>query len=50
MMDLSIGRVVHLPDALAKDPGRDDYESARDDISEAVLSRGAAKDGLTMAK
>ncbi|MFI1281097.1 CapA family protein [Streptomyces sp. NPDC020858] len=50
MMDLSIGRVVHLPDALAKDPGRDDYESARDDISEAVLSRGAAKDGLTIAK
>ncbi|MFD6972941.1 CapA family protein [Streptomyces sp. NPDC059979] len=50
MMDLSIGRVVHLPDALAKDPGRDDYESARDDISEAVLGRGAAKDGLTMAK
>ncbi len=50
MMDLSIGRVVHLPDALAKDPGRDDYESARDAISEAVLSRGAAKDGLTPAQ
>ncbi|MGW7434480.1 CapA family protein [Streptomyces sp. NPDC054849] len=50
MMDLSIGRVVHLPDALAKDPGRDDYESARDAISEAVLSRGAAKDGLTTAR
>lgn len=47
MMDLSIGRVVHLPDALAKDPDRDDYERARDAISEAVLSRGAAKDGLT---
>ncbi|MEV7562290.1 CapA family protein [Streptomyces sp. NPDC089795] len=50
MMDLSAGRVVHLPDALAKDPGREDYESARDAISEAVLSRGAAKDGLTMGK
>lgn len=50
MMDLSAGRVVHLPDALAKDPGREDYESARDAISEAVLSRGAAKDGLTMGR
>ncbi|WP_030762939.1 CapA family protein [Streptomyces sp. NRRL F-2664] len=47
MMDLSAGRVVHLPDALAKDPGRADYEAARDEITEAVLSRGAAGDGLT---
>ncbi|MEU2451439.1 CapA family protein [Streptomyces sp. NPDC012765] len=50
MMDLSVGRVVHLPDALAKDPGREDYERARDAISEAVLGRGAAKDGLTMGR
>ncbi|MFE7096347.1 CapA family protein [Streptomyces erythrochromogenes] len=49
MMDLSAGRVVHLPDALAKDPGREDYEAARDEITEAVLSRGAAKDGLAVA-
>ncbi|MFB7170538.1 CapA family protein [Streptomyces sp. NPDC056254] len=49
MMDLSAGRVVHLPDALAKDPGREDYETARDEITEAVLSRGAAKDGLAAA-
>ncbi|MFJ1569406.1 CapA family protein [Streptomyces erythrochromogenes] len=49
MMDLSAGRVVHLPDALAKDPGREDYEAARDEITEAVLSRGAAKDGLKLA-
>ncbi|MFJ7777649.1 CapA family protein [Streptomyces yangpuensis] len=49
MMDLSAGRVVHLPDALAKDPGRQDYEAARDEITEAVLSRGAAKDGLIAA-
>ncbi|MFJ9768055.1 CapA family protein [Streptomyces erythrochromogenes] len=49
MMDLSAGRVVHLPDALAKNPGREDYEAARDEITEAVLSRGAAKDGLTSA-
>ncbi|MFJ4779956.1 CapA family protein [Streptomyces sp. NPDC088762] len=50
MMDLSSGRVVNLPATLAKDPDRDDYERAQDAISEAVLSRGAAKDGLTMAK
>ncbi|WKV70682.1 CapA family protein [Streptomyces sp. PCS3-D2] len=49
MMDLSTGRVVHLPDALAKNPGREDYEAARDEITEAVLSRGAAKDGLVAA-
>ncbi|MFJ3974043.1 CapA family protein [Streptomyces sp. NPDC090021] len=49
MMDLSAGRVVHLPDALAEDPGRQDYEAARDEITEAVLSRGAAKDGLKAA-
>ncbi|MFF9055180.1 CapA family protein [Streptomyces erythrochromogenes] len=49
MMDLSAGRVVHLPDALAKNPGREDYEAARDEITEAVLSRGAAKDGLKLA-
>ncbi|MFD6227505.1 CapA family protein [Streptomyces sp. NPDC060232] len=46
MMDLAAGRVVHLPDALAENPGREDYEAARDEITEAVLSRGAAKDGL----
>ncbi|MBT2477484.1 CapA family protein [Streptomyces sp. ISL-94] len=50
MMDLSAGKVVNLPGTLAKNPDRDDYESAQDTISEAVLSRGAAKDGLTMAK
>ncbi|MFB7462999.1 CapA family protein [Streptomyces sp. NPDC056224] len=50
MMDLSTGRVVNLPAALAKDPDQSDYETARDAISEAVLGRGAAKDGLTMAK
>ncbi|THA82916.1 CapA family protein [Streptomyces sp. A0592] len=50
MMDLSAGRVVHLPDALAKDPGREDYEAARDEITEAVLGRGAAKDGLKPAQ
>ncbi|MER6202115.1 CapA family protein [Streptomyces sp. NPDC001586] len=46
MMDLSAGRVVNL----ARPSDRDDHESARDDIIEAVLSRGAAKDGLTLAQ
>ncbi|UUU38791.1 CapA family protein [Streptomyces sp. NBC_00162] len=50
MMDLSIGRVVNLPAALAKDPDQSDYETAQDAITEAVLSRGAAKDGLIVAK
>ncbi|AWZ07768.1 MULTISPECIES: CapA family protein [unclassified Streptomyces] len=50
MMDLGAGRVVNLPAALAAHPGREDYEEARDEITEAVLSRGAAKDGLTAAQ
>ncbi|KJY26764.1 CapA family protein [Streptomyces sp. A1547] len=49
MMDLSAGKVVNLPAALARSSDGD-YEEAQDAISEAVLSRGAAKDGLTMAK
>lgn len=50
MMDLGAGRVVDLSAALARDPGREDYEEARDEITGAVLGRGAAKDGLTAAK
>ncbi|MCX5403203.1 CapA family protein [Streptomyces sp. NBC_00335] len=53
MMDLGAGRVVNLPAALAQSPGREaarEYEEALDEITEAVLGRGAAKDGLTMAK
>lgn len=49
MMDQSAGKVVNLPAALARSSDGD-YEEAQDAISEAVLSRGAAKDGLTMAK
>ncbi|MEV0411763.1 CapA family protein [Streptomyces sp. NPDC050448] len=49
MMDLSAGKVVNLPAALARSSD-EDYEQAQDAVSEAVLSRGAAKDGLTMAK
>lgn len=50
MMDLSAGRVVNLPRALAEEPGQEAYETAQDAISEAVLSRGAAKDGLVMGE
>ncbi|MEV6956842.1 CapA family protein [Streptomyces sp. NPDC051183] len=50
MMDLSAGKVVNLPAALAKDPGQDEYQDAQDTVTEAVLSRGAAKHGLTMAE
>ncbi|GHB60096.1 lipoprotein [Streptomyces cirratus] len=50
MTDESPWRVVNLPDGLAKHPGNDDWQTAQDAIGEAVLSRGAAKDGLTMGK
>lgn len=50
MTDESPWRVVNLPDALAKHPDHDDWETAKDAIGEAVLSRGAAKDGLTMGR
>ncbi|GAA2589728.1 CapA family protein [Streptomyces tubercidicus] len=43
-------RVVNLNAALAGQPGRSDYAQARDSIREIVLSRGAAKSGLIMAK
>ncbi|MFD5394952.1 CapA family protein [Streptomyces sp. NPDC127097] len=43
-------RVVNLNAALAERPGRSDYARARDSIREIVLSRGAAKSGLIMAK
>ncbi|MFE4857155.1 CapA family protein [Streptomyces sp. NPDC056670] len=49
-IDVDRGRVMSLPEALAKSPGQDDYTAAQDHIREAVLGRGAAKDGLTMSK
>ncbi|MCX4635272.1 CapA family protein [Streptomyces sp. RPA4-5] len=42
--------VVNLNAALTDRPGRSDYARARDSIREIVLSRGAAKSGLMMAK
>jgi poly-gamma-glutamate synthesis protein (capsule biosynthesis protein) len=40
--------VVNLVRALRKDPGHDGYTAAFADIENAVLSRGAARDGLTL--
>lgn len=50
MMDLGTMRVVNLPEAVREDPDRDDYSEVQEEISAAVLSRGAAVDGLSMAR
>lgn len=42
--------VVNLPQAVAEDPGRTDYTAALDTVQNAVLSRGAERDGLTMGR
>ncbi|MEU2426828.1 CapA family protein [Streptomyces sp. NPDC007851] len=47
LYDLDAGRVVDLNAAIAKGA---DYTAARDAIRDVVLSRGAAKDGLTMGE
>ncbi|MCX5386904.1 CapA family protein [Streptomyces sp. NBC_00083] len=49
-IDVERGRVMSLPDALAKSPGSEAYTATQQQISEAVLSRGAAKDGLKMSR
>ncbi|MFJ8076553.1 CapA family protein [Streptomyces sp. NPDC096176] len=49
-MDTVAGRVVNLPDAIRREGARDDYVTARTAISDTVLSRGAAEDGLTMGR
>ncbi|MEV6553181.1 CapA family protein [Streptomyces sp. NPDC051597] len=48
-IDVDSGRVVDLPRALGAAPDREDYRTAQAQIREAVLGRGAARDGLTMA-
>ncbi|MFG2146979.1 CapA family protein [Streptomyces sp. NPDC048696] len=48
-IDVDRGRVMDLPEALKAAPDRADYKDAEAEIREAVLSRGAGKDGLTMA-
>jgi poly-gamma-glutamate synthesis protein (capsule biosynthesis protein) len=47
MFDLDAGRVVNLNRALAQGA---DVRAVRDRIRDVVLSRGAAKDGLTMGQ
>ncbi|WP_046727907.1 CapA family protein [Streptomyces humi] len=47
LYDLDAGRVVDLDAAIGKGA---DYTAARDAIRDVVLSRGAAKDGLTMGE
>ncbi|MFK8908421.1 CapA family protein [Streptomyces sp. YS-3] len=47
--DVERGRVVDLPRALSTSPDREDYRTAQTEIREAVLGRGAARDGLKMA-
>jgi poly-gamma-glutamate capsule biosynthesis protein CapA/YwtB (metallophosphatase superfamily) len=42
--------LVNLPRALEKSPGDTGYTGALDLIQDAVLSRGAEKDGLTMGR
>ncbi|MFE9257772.1 CapA family protein [Streptomyces sp. NPDC006879] len=46
-MDGGSGRVVDLVRATEDHPGREDHRRAREVIEEAVLSRGADRDGLT---
>ncbi|MFI5756330.1 CapA family protein [Streptomyces sp. NPDC051569] len=50
LMDTEAGRVINLPEAVRREPDRDDYQEARSAISAAVLGRGAAGDGLTMGR
>ncbi len=42
--------VVNLPRAMDREPARADFADALDTISAAVLSRGAARDGLVMGR
>ncbi|WP_328862463.1 CapA family protein [Streptomyces sp. NBC_00306] len=44
------GRVVNTADASSKDADRHDREQAKDAVSAAVFSRGAAEHGLTMGR
>ncbi len=49
-MDAAAGRVVNTAGAPAKGADRDERVQAKDAVSAAVLSRGAAEDGLTMGR
>ncbi|WP_433573067.1 CapA family protein [Streptomyces sp. CA-251247] len=49
-MDAAAGRVVNTAGAPAKGADRDERVEAKEAVSAAVLSRGAAADGLTMGR
>jgi poly-gamma-glutamate synthesis protein (capsule biosynthesis protein) len=49
-MDNDAGRVINLPAALLRNAGQEQYRDAQSAIREAVLSRGAAKQGLIMGR
>ncbi|ALC19073.1 CapA family protein [Streptomyces pristinaespiralis] len=49
-MDTGAGRVVNLPEVLRREGPRGDRLEAQEAITSAVLSRGAAQDGLTMGR
>ncbi|MFF3286857.1 CapA family protein [Streptomyces sp. NPDC003023] len=49
-MDTRAGRVVNLPEAMRREGPRADYAAAQKAVTDAVLSRGAAHDGLTMGR
>jgi poly-gamma-glutamate synthesis protein (capsule biosynthesis protein) len=49
-MDTAAGRVVNLPDAIRREGPRADYAAAQQAVTEAVLGRGADRDGLTMGR
>ncbi|MEW2635344.1 CapA family protein [Streptomyces sp. NPDC048389] len=49
-MDTAAGRVVNLPEAIRREGPRADYIAAQKAVTEAVLGRGAAQDGLTMGR
>ncbi|MEU3917654.1 CapA family protein [Streptomyces sp. NPDC029004] len=49
-LDTDAGRVINLPDALRRGADRDELREAQQTIRAAVLSRGAAGDGLTLGR
>ncbi|ATW53004.1 CapA family protein [Streptomyces peucetius] len=49
-MDTAAGRVVNLPEVMRREGARADHIAAEKAITDAVLSRGAARDGLTVGR
>ncbi|TXS49141.1 CapA family protein [Streptomyces sp. t39] len=49
-MDTAAGRVVNLPDVIARGSARAEHRTALAAVTTAVLGRGAAEDGLVMGR